>query len=65
MLGLIGGSVASKAVAKGLEWRANKVAKSYPNIAKDNPALISEIAKRDLQTYAMTNTHNGPNTLFK
>ena len=58
MLGLIGGSVASKAVAKGLEWRANKVAKSYPNIAKDNPALISEIAKRDLQTYAMTNTHN-------
>ena len=58
VLGLIGGSVASKAVAKGLEWRANKVAKSYPNIAKDNPALISEIAKRDLQTYAMTNTHN-------
>lgn len=57
-LGLLGGAVGSKAVAKGLEWRANKVAKSYPNIAKDNPALISEIAKRDLQTYAMTNAHN-------
>ncbi|AQQ60163.1 hypothetical protein XJ32_08735 [Helicobacter bilis] len=56
--GFLGGAVGSKAVAKGLEWRANKVAKSYPNIAKDNPALMSEIAKRDLQTYAMTNTHN-------
>ncbi|WP_194145959.1 LPD23 domain-containing protein, partial [Helicobacter bilis] len=56
--GFLGGVVGSKAVAKGLEWRANKVAKNYPNIAKDNPALMSEIAKRDLQTYAMTNTHN-------
>ena len=56
--GFLGGVAGSKAVAKGLEWRANKVAKSYPNIAKDNPALMSEIAKRDLQTYAVTNTHN-------
>ena len=58
VLGFLGGAVGSKAVAKGLEWRANKVAKSYPNIAKDNPALMQEIAKRDLQTYAMRNTHN-------
>ena len=57
-LGFLGGAAGSKAVAKGLEWRANKVAKSYPNIAKDNPTLMQEIAKRDLQTYAMTNTHN-------
>ena len=57
-LGFLGGAAGSKAVAKGLEWRANKVAKSYPNIAKDNPALMQEIAKRDLQTYAMRNTHN-------
>ena len=57
-LGLLGGAVGSKAVAKGLEWRARKIAKSYPNIAKDNPALMQEIAKRDLQTYAMRNTHN-------
>ena len=57
-LGLLGGAVGSKAVAKGLEWRARKVAKSYPNIAKDNPTLMQKIAKRDLQTYAMRNTHN-------
>ncbi|WP_370521952.1 ADP-ribosyltransferase-containing protein [Helicobacter winghamensis] len=57
-LGLLGGVVGSKAVAKGLEWRANKVAKSYPNIAKDNPTLMSEIAKRDLATYARTNAYN-------
>ena len=56
--GFLGGVVGSKAVTQGLEWRANKVAKSYPNIAKDNPALMSEIAKRDLQTYAYTNAHN-------
>ncbi|WP_349666188.1 LPD23 domain-containing protein, partial [Helicobacter bilis] len=56
--GFLGGVAGSKAVAKGLEWRANKVAKNYPNIAKDNPALMSEIAKKDLQTYAVTNTHN-------
>lgn len=56
--GFLGGVVGSKAVAKGLEWRARKVAKSYPNIAKDNPTLMQEIAKKDLQAYAMTNTHN-------
>ncbi|STO96242.1 PBECR2 nuclease fold domain-containing protein [Helicobacter canis] len=57
-LGLLGGVAGSKAVAKGLEWRAKKVAKSYPNIAKDNPQLMQEIAKRDLHTYATTSTHN-------
>ena len=57
-LGLLGGVAGSKAVAKGLEWRARKVAKSYPNIAKDNPQLMQEIAKRDLHTYATASTHN-------
>ena len=57
-LGLLGGTAGSKAVAKGLEWRAKKVAKSYPNIAKDNPQLMQEIAKRDLHTYATASTHN-------
>lgn len=57
-LGLLGGTAGSKAIAKGLEWRARKVAKSYPNIAKDNPQLMREIAKRDLHTYATASTHN-------
>ncbi|MDL0083077.1 hypothetical protein NYG90_10465 [Helicobacter sp. XJK30-2] len=57
-LGLLGSTAGSKAVAKGLEWRARKVAKSYPNIAKDNPQLMREIAKRDLHTYATASTHN-------
>lgn len=57
-LGLLGGTAGSKAVAKGLEWRAKKVAKSYPNIAKDNPQLMQEIAKRDLHTYTTASTHN-------
>ena len=57
-LGLLGGVAGSKAVAKGLEWRAKKVAKSYPNIAKDNPQLMQEIAKRDLHTYTTASTHN-------
>lgn len=57
-LGLLGGAAGSKAVAKGLEWRARKVAKSYPNIAKDNPQLMQEIARRDLHTYATATTHN-------
>ncbi|MCR2108763.1 hypothetical protein CUPS4066_08600, partial [Campylobacter upsaliensis] len=50
-MGFLGGSLGSKAVSKGIEWRANKVKKAYPNIAKDNPALMEQIAKRDLLTY--------------
>ncbi|EAL53290.1 hypothetical protein CUP1440 [Campylobacter upsaliensis RM3195] len=57
-MGFLGGSLGSKAVSKGIEWRANKVKKAYPNIAKDNPALMEQIAKRDLLTYAKNESAN-------
>ncbi|EMI4816279.1 hypothetical protein V6N98_001739, partial [Campylobacter upsaliensis] len=41
-----------------IKWRANKVKKAYPNIAKDNPALMEQIAKRDLLTYAKNESAN-------
>ncbi|EAL52326.1 conserved hypothetical protein [Campylobacter upsaliensis RM3195] len=57
-MGFLGGTIGSKAVSKGIEWRANKVKKAYPNIAKDNPALMEQIAKRDLLTYAKNESAN-------
>ncbi|MCR2100498.1 ADP-ribosyltransferase-containing protein [Campylobacter upsaliensis] len=57
-MGFLGGSLGSKAVSKGIKWRANKVKKAYPNIAKDNPALMEQIAKRDLLTYAKNESAN-------
>ncbi|EOX1265163.1 LPD23 domain-containing protein [Campylobacter upsaliensis] len=58
VMGFLGGSLGSKAVSKGIKWRANKVKKAYPNIAKDNPALMEQIAKRDLLTYAKNESAN-------
>ncbi|ENZ0444059.1 LPD23 domain-containing protein, partial [Campylobacter upsaliensis] len=43
---------------ESIKWRANKVKKAYPNIAKNNPALMEQIAKRDLLTYAKNETQN-------
>ncbi|EAL0033619.1 hypothetical protein BEH58_06570 [Campylobacter upsaliensis] len=43
---------------ESIKWRANKVKKAYPNIAKNNPTLMQEIAKRDLLTYAKNETQN-------
>ena len=57
-MGFLGGSLGSKAVSKGIKWRANKVKKAYPNIAKDNPVLMEQIAKRDLLTYAKNESAN-------
>ncbi|EPS9497003.1 LPD23 domain-containing protein, partial [Campylobacter upsaliensis] len=48
----------SKAVKESIKWRANKVKKAYPNIAKNNPTLMEQIAKRDLLTYAKNETQN-------
>ncbi|MCA5589872.1 hypothetical protein LA342_08880 [Campylobacter upsaliensis] len=57
-MGFLGGAVGSKAVSSGIKWRANKVKKAYPNIAKNNPVLMEQIAKRDLLTYAKNETQN-------
>ncbi|ENM4043531.1 hypothetical protein AB7Q07_001039, partial [Campylobacter upsaliensis] len=57
-MGFLGGSLGSKAVSSGIKWRANKVKKAYPNIAKNNPVLMEQIAKRDLLTYAKNETQN-------
>ena len=57
-MGFLGGAIGSKAVSKGIKWRANKVKKAYPNIAKDNPVLMEQIAKRDLLTYAKNESAN-------
>ncbi|EAK3667110.1 hypothetical protein CC190_06705, partial [Campylobacter upsaliensis] len=56
--GFLGGAAGSKAVKESIKWRANKVKKAYPNIAKNNPALMEQIAKRDLLTYAKNETQN-------
>ncbi|EOK4571732.1 PBECR2 nuclease fold domain-containing protein, partial [Campylobacter upsaliensis] len=57
-MGFLGGAAGSKAVKESIKWRANKVKKAYPNIAKNNPALMEQIAKRDLLTYAKNETQN-------
>ncbi|ENO7718056.1 hypothetical protein ACB557_001772, partial [Campylobacter upsaliensis] len=57
-MGFLGGAAGSKAVKESIKWRANKVKKAYPNIAKNNPTLMQEIAKRDLLTYAKNETQN-------
>ncbi|EGJ4437893.1 hypothetical protein IM062_001699, partial [Campylobacter upsaliensis] len=57
-MGFLGGAAGSKAVKESIKWRANKVKKAYPNIAKNNPTLIEQIAKRDLLTYAKNETQN-------
>ncbi|ELT5783198.1 hypothetical protein R6191_000374 [Campylobacter upsaliensis] len=57
-MGFLGGAAGSKAVKESIKWRANKVKKAYPNIAKNNPALMQEIAKRDLLTYAKNESAN-------
>ncbi|MDL0102545.1 LPD23 domain-containing protein, partial [Campylobacter felis] len=56
--GFLGANLGSKAVSRGIEWRANKVKKAYPNIAKNNPVLMEQIAKRDLLTYAKNESAN-------
>ncbi|MFQ6341367.1 LPD23 domain-containing protein [Campylobacter sp. VTCC 70190] len=56
--GFLGGASASLAVKKGLEIKARSVAKNYSNIAKDNPALMQEIVKRDLSHYAKSSVAN-------
>ena len=57
-MGFLGGAAGSKAVKESIKWRANKVKKAYPNIAKNNPTLMEQIAKRDLLTYAKNETQN-------
>ncbi|MPB22265.1 DUF3519 domain-containing protein [Campylobacter upsaliensis] len=57
-MGFLGGAAGSKAVKESIKWRANNVKKAYPNIAKNNPTLMEQIAKRDLLTYAKNETQN-------
>ncbi|EGL3838206.1 hypothetical protein IQ297_000085 [Campylobacter upsaliensis] len=63
-MGFLGGAAGSKAVKESIKWRANKVKKAYPNIAKNNPTLMEQIAKRDLLTYAKNETQNAPTRLL-
>ncbi|RDU57091.1 hypothetical protein CQA49_00025 [Helicobacter sp. MIT 00-7814] len=58
ILGFLGGAAASKAVTKGLEIKAKKLAKSYPQMIKDNPALFNQIFERTLKSEVLKGVHN-------